>query len=855
MYGVRGGDDLGGSLDGSSNNVPAGVWFEAAIRVDDAALSTAAASFGVAMLCGDDPCDVYIDELSLFKIDDPSQAGSYIGQPNIVGQNSSLPGQDIQFAKPLTYKGMTPRYAELVESNCVSVTGTQSIGCGTGVAVSGSWSVSIWHYGDAADAAGGIIGRYYGGTGFLLYKVNTTGLRVYSGSGNLTVDDCIVTESWNHIVASWDGVELRIFVNGLEQPDGTVSLTPSDPTMPVTGHFYIGAFDIGPGTPGDFIAGDACDARVYDSALSAADVLAVYRGETITPQPVGHWPLSEGSGNTFYDVSGNGHHGVGANTPGFATQDVYHHNIRHGFYIEGSETDGRRFDGATQFLSGSSTTDLEIGSANAWVMVQGKVDDAETFGYVFSKFNSIISGREWAFLYNTPLLQFLVSADGATAPGSSHSIGTGAEFFAVGYFDNDASEGSLSVDGGEFNTPFSLAGPLATASADTVIAGKHGGGGTVLDGVIEKCAIGKPGASPDWNALRDLLYNSGNPKTYSELTDAEKTTLGVTAWYEPGGAYAGIDLHGSNNLDTVTGYSRIPARNDGRTIHRSSKGAYFATDRGDQEFVGESPIGSDSDIGDSNAWFLLRCNTQQTTGHPCGVWEIDNKLCWCFYHTSGVMRYYVTNNGYTSVYASVANDLGNNDFFIGYHDAENDEISISFNGGAFVTPTAHTGGIYSADTVLSIGRCNDISHNGHVHTVAYGKPGASPDWDAIKALLWNSGTPKIYADLSASDLTTLGVSGWYDLSNETDVDAVDQHAGNNLTQYGFGSLTNPAGNHHNGAETKINFAPEVEAPYTENLLLPADYELGDALPATMQKRRVTKPSGVILEDNFYVLKQ
>ncbi|MFB0555735.1 MAG: LamG-like jellyroll fold domain-containing protein, partial [Phycisphaerae bacterium] len=63
-----------------------------------------------------------------------------------------------------------------------------------------------------------------------------------------------------------------------------------------TGRFYDGLLD---------------DVRIYDRALSAAEILEL----ASPPGPVGHWTLDEGSGTTAYDSSGNGNDGTIVGNP------------------------------------------------------------------------------------------------------------------------------------------------------------------------------------------------------------------------------------------------------------------------------------------------------------------------------------------------------------------------------------------------------------------------------------------------------------------------------------------------------------------------------------------------------------
>ncbi len=116
------------------------------------------------------------------------------------------------------------------------------------------------------------------------------------------------TSTWNHVVGTYDGSVGRVYVNGVL--GGTTS-----------GGITIGAnpnsMRIGGATQGGWnnFVGTIDDVRVYNLALSAAEVAALYRaGETVRKTAnnsglAGYWSFDEGTSTIAGDMSGNGGNG------------------------------------------------------------------------------------------------------------------------------------------------------------------------------------------------------------------------------------------------------------------------------------------------------------------------------------------------------------------------------------------------------------------------------------------------------------------------------------------------------------------------------------------------------------------
>ncbi len=118
--------------------------------------------------------------------------------------------------------------------------------------------------------------------------------------------------NWTHVAGTFDGTTIALYVNGTAAGTGTTSRAMTVDTTPV----YVGAFNRASDGLGGHYVGLIDEFRLYNTALAASDIQAVYQ-QTIppaaTPPPpgsglVGHWNMDEASGNTRSDTSGSGNH-------------------------------------------------------------------------------------------------------------------------------------------------------------------------------------------------------------------------------------------------------------------------------------------------------------------------------------------------------------------------------------------------------------------------------------------------------------------------------------------------------------------------------------------------------------------
>lgn len=146
----------------------------------------------------------------------------------------------------------------------------------------------------------------YLGTKNLAFLVFVDGL-FYGGLASLDID----LTHWHHYVGTYDGATIRLYVDGVlvasEAKTGMIGVD--------TGSMFFGLDD----GLARFFAGSMDEVRIYNRALSAAEVVEHYQNVfTNEAGLAGHWAFSEGTGTSAADSSGSGNTGALINGPTWA---------------------------------------------------------------------------------------------------------------------------------------------------------------------------------------------------------------------------------------------------------------------------------------------------------------------------------------------------------------------------------------------------------------------------------------------------------------------------------------------------------------------------------------------------------
>lgn len=254
--------------------------------------------------------------------------------------------------------------------NSVAITGK---GLPTGT---GAYSVSTWVF--MTDYSGV---RYIAEWGNLGDTGNPTLLNFggnwrwscFACSSWIDVNNTSDLNKWTHLVGVYDGSNILLYRNG-ELIGGPTSITGSNPTT------QFGYFGRRIGNSSDAFAGKIDEARVYNRALSAGEVAALYKsgaaaigasqaklqnGSSLTRGLIGHWTFDGADvSDKVYDRSGQGNNGyyVGAAT----TTAKAGGQVGQALNFNGSNTSVNVPNNASLQITNAITISAWINGANNW---------------------------------------------------------------------------------------------------------------------------------------------------------------------------------------------------------------------------------------------------------------------------------------------------------------------------------------------------------------------------------------------------------------------------------------------------------------------------------------------------------
>ncbi len=232
-------------------------------------------------------------------------------------------------------------------------------------------------------------------------------LRIYSNNRiNLVVENnqavtvgasatyAITAGSWYHIVGTYDGQNLKIYVNGnlAGSTAYTGGIGSNSSNLAIGGTSGVYLFD-----------GKLDDARIYNRALSPAEVSQLYNW---APGPVGYWKMDEGSGTTISDSSVNSY-----------TSSAFTGNTA---FTNGKYGKGLTFDGTDDVVRIPEGTYTDLGAttdsftAEAWFKTTA---DFSTGATILIKRNSGAGGFPFAITLDSIERLNATFYDGTTSVG------------------------------------------------------------------------------------------------------------------------------------------------------------------------------------------------------------------------------------------------------------------------------------------------------------------------------------------------------------------------------------------------------------------------------------------------------
>ena len=265
-------------------------------------------------------------------------------------------------------------YLDLGTSSSLNPTSTLTISAWVNISGAGTGSIPTIYSSSKSNSGSGGITLTYSNSKFQFYlDTSGSGSWVFAES-NSTVN----TNQWYHLVGTWDGSTVTLYINGVAQ---TTTASASTIGYNTNVSAKIGRYDT------QYVDGSIDDVSLFDSALSASDISSIYNSgvpaDIYSLNPVGWWRMGDHSndsatagGNivTITDSSGNGNdatQSTASRQPTFAQH-------------ESLSRVTTKFDTYTEHLEAYPTSDTDIYGLSAFMYFENDVVPTTVQGVAFS---------------------------------------------------------------------------------------------------------------------------------------------------------------------------------------------------------------------------------------------------------------------------------------------------------------------------------------------------------------------------------------------------------------------------------------------------------------------------------------
>ncbi|MFP4097870.1 MAG: LamG domain-containing protein, partial [Alphaproteobacteria bacterium] len=352
----------------------------------------------------------------------------------------------------------------------------------------------------------------------------------------LATSTTINDSQWHHVVGVKNGHDLHIYIDGvLEGTNDTKTFNGS-----VGGNDVRIGYSVDGGSRN--VDGTLDEVRVYNRALTAADITALYNLSASTPALTGHWTLDDAAGAVATDDSDTGNNGALENAP---------------TWVEGNLSGAVEFTEASDRIKIPSNAAYNIstgGGYSAFFWFRKTTDCGPNNEVMLSRFGLNHGDRTWWIGCSTDdKLRLVLHGDTAELDllGAPTVIDDGQWHHAGWVYDGAAGQTRLYLDGnledsinGTLDVDVDIANPICVASYNATCSdGQYYFDGTLDDIRLYNYAL--------TDAEIGTLYNSGSQKLVAHWKLDE--TTGNTIIDSSGNGNTGTWSDGDDN--DVTGES------------------------------------------------------------------------------------------------------------------------------------------------------------------------------------------------------------------------------------------------------------------------------------------------------------
>jgi len=456
---------------------------------------------------------------------------------------------------------------------------------------------------------------------------------------------------------------------------------------------------------------------------------------------------------------------------------------------------------ASTYISFASPTTAHMytGSFSFCLWVNPATSPPATTRWILHKGNAGIV-MNYTLFHNgsTGRFAFSITTDGSTyrtVEPSGAAVTAGIWYFIVCRYDYANDRTYITVNNVTSTSGVHPAKMYTVNTFPMRLFGRQSGDGNSFVGSIDEVAF--------YDTLIDTtlmtwLYNSGTPRNYSELGPSEKTNL--VSWYgfNEQSLTGQQDEHGSiplssdhDGLNRNVRYEKFPSIVAGSALKSTATGTNLVT------FF--SPTTSHNFTGSFSlcAWVKPSTVPPSLNGYVIHKGNFSTDMQYSLYQdtTTGrfVFRTSTTGADFNLLTSSVSITVNNWYFIVCRYDYSTDIMYITVNGTTD-SRTPLLAKVFTGNTspYRNMGRQTGDS-NGFVGTIDEIALYNTFIDTTLMNWLYNSGTPRSYSELGASEKT--GLVSWYGYNLQSDTGQPDEHGSVHLTS------------DHNGTTKRTEYDP------------------------------------------------